>query len=173
MLLSLVEFEVKRLKQIKKNRTVGRKCVKMKKYKRGYTQGVFDMFHIGHLNLINRAGERCEHLTIGVNSDELVREYKKKTPVIPQDERREIVASLKKVDEAIIVDTLDKVLLHQQIKFDAIFIGDDWKGSSRWEKTEQELSKLGVDVVYLPYTHGISSTILRRHESEAISEESF
>ncbi|MDD7555378.1 adenylyltransferase/cytidyltransferase family protein [Ruminococcus sp.] len=134
----------------------------MKKYKIGYTQGVYDMFHIGHLNLINQAKERCEYLIVGVNSDQLVERYKNKTPVICQEDRRTIVANIKAVDQAVIADTLDKTEMLKQLGFDAVFIGDDWKGSERWQKTEEELSRFGVDVVYLAHTPDISSTALRK-----------
>ena len=134
----------------------------MKIYKIGYTQGVYDMFHIGHLNLINQAKERCEYLIVGVNSDQLVERYKNKTPVICQEDRRTIVANIKAVDQAVIADTLDKTEMLKQLGFDAVFIGDDWKGSERWQKTEEELSRFGVDVVYLAHTPDISSTALRK-----------
>ena len=134
----------------------------MKKYKIGYTQGVYDMFHIGHLNLINQAKERCEYLIVGVNSDQLVERYKNKTPVICQEDRRTIVANIKAVDQAVIADTLDKTEMLKQLGFDAVFIGDDWKGSERWQKTEEELSRFGVYVVYLAHTPDISSTALRK-----------
>ena len=134
----------------------------MKKYKIGYTQGVYDMFHIGHLNLINQAKERCEYLIVGVNSDQLVERYKNKTPVICQEDRRTIVANIKAVDQAVMADTLDKTEMLKQLGFDAVFIGDDWKGSERWQKTEEELSRFGVDVVYLAHTPDISSTALRK-----------
>lgn len=130
-------------------------------YKIGYTQGVFDMFHIGHLNLINRAKEQCNFLIVGVNSDQLVKEYKNKIPVINEKNRATIVQNLKAVDKCVIVNTLDKEKLYGQYQFDAVFIGDDWKGNSRWKDTEIQLSKYGVDVVYLPYTPDISSTGLR------------
>lgn len=133
----------------------------MKQYKIGYTQGVFDMFHIGHLNLINRAKEQCEYLIVGVNSDELVLSYKNKTPVINQEERRIIVDNIKAVDQCVIVSTLSKAELWKELRFDAIFIGDDWKGNPRWEKTEKDLAQYGAKVVYLPHTDGVSSTMLR------------
>ena len=132
----------------------------MKKYRIGYTQGTFDMFHIGHLNLLNNAKEYCERLIVGVNSDELVREYKHKTPVICEAERREIIDNIKAVDGCEIVSTLDKEDARKRFGFDAIFIGDDWKGDPRWVKTEHDMARHGVDVVYLPHTEGISSTAL-------------
>ncbi|MCR5319894.1 MAG: adenylyltransferase/cytidyltransferase family protein [Lachnospiraceae bacterium] len=130
-------------------------------YKLGYTQGVFDMFHIGHLNLINGAAAQCEQLIVGVNSDELVQQYKDKKVVIPEKDRAEIIGNLKAVDQVEIVDTLDKVELYQKFHFDAVFIGDDWKGNDRWLQTEKDLKEYGVDVVYLPHTPSVSSTGLR------------
>ncbi len=142
----------------------------MKKYKVGYTQGVYDMFHIGHLNLLNHAKEYCDYLIVGINSDKLVEEYKKKHTVINEQERALIVSNIKAVDEVIIVDSLDKKTILKQKPFDAIFIGDDWKGSERWNATEKELAEFGVDVVYLKHTDGISSTILRVVEENAIKD---
>ncbi len=133
----------------------------MKKYKVGYTQGVYDMFHVGHLNLINHAKEYCDFLIVGVNADRLVESYKHKAPIIPEEERRIIVENIKAVDKCVISDTLDKVEMWNQLHFDAIFIGDDWKGNSRWEQTKRDLAKYNVDVVFLPHTDGISSTMLR------------
>jgi glycerol-3-phosphate cytidylyltransferase len=133
----------------------------MKHYKIGYTQGVYDMFHIGHLNLINHAKEYCDYLIVGVNSDELVESYKQKKPVIGQEERRLIVANIKAVDECVIATTLDKTEIWNELHFDAIFIGDDWKGNPRWEQTKEDLAKVGADVVFLPHTDGVTSTMLR------------
>ena len=143
----------------------------MKHYKIGYTQGVFDMFHIGHLNLINHAKEHCDYLIVGVNADGLVESYKHKTPVIHEKERQTIVANIKAVDECIIVTSLDKVEAWKQLRFDAIFIGDDWKGNPRWEQTRLDLAEYGVDVVFLPYTQGVSSTILRPESGKSIRDE--
>ena len=140
----------------------------MKKYKIGYTQGVYDMFHIGHLNLINRAKEQCDYLIVGVNSDELVESYKKKETVIKEKDRAEIIRNLKAVDECIIVNTLDKSQILSQIHFDAIFIGSDWYGNPRWMKTKAELAEKGVDVVFLPHTEGISSTMLRTEKGHSV-----
>ena len=140
----------------------------MKKYKVGYTQGVFDMFHIGHLNIINKAKEQCDYLIVGVNSDDLVQSYKHKQTVIKERERSEIVRNLKAVDKCIIVNTLDKLELLKEIKFDAIFIGDDWYGNPRWMQTRDILAKYGVDVVFLPHTEGVSSTMLRPKSIDSI-----
>lgn len=133
----------------------------MKHYKIGYTQGAYDMFHIGHLNLINHAKEYCDYLIVGVNADKLIEEYKHKTPVINEIERQAIVKNIKAVDDCIITTTLDKVTMWNKLHFDAIFIGDDWKGNPRWEQTVIDLKKINVDVVFLPRTEGISSTMLR------------
>ena len=133
-----------------------------KKYKVGYTQGTFDMFHVGHLNLIRNAKAQCDHLVVGVNSDVLVEEYKGRTPLTCEENRLDIISAIKYVDEALIVSSLDKALMHKNLFFDAVFIGDDWKGNPRWIETEAKLSKLGADVVYLKYTEGISSTMLRQ-----------
>ena len=133
----------------------------MKKYYIGYTAGVFDMFHIGHLNLLKQAKEHCEILVVGVNSDALVQEYKKKSTIIKENERRDIVASVRCVDKAVVVPTLDKMDALKKYKFDVLFIGDDWKGNERWVQTEIEMNAEGVDVVYLSRTKGISSTELR------------
>lgn len=142
----------------------------MKKYKRGYTQGVYDMFHIGHLNLINNAKKYCEYLIVAVNSDALVEEYKNKIPVINQEERRYIIENIKAVDQAVIADTLDKNIQLEKYDFDVIFIGDDWKGDPRWEKTKYDLNKAGVDVVFLPHTDGICSTELRSRVRKKVEE---
>ena len=137
-----------------------------KPYKIGYTQGVFDLFHVGHLNLLKKAKEQCDFLIVGVNSDELVKNYKHKTPVIPGDQRKQIVEALKVVDQCVLVDTLDKEIIWKEHPFDAIFIGDDWKGNERWKQTEEQLSRHGAKVVYLKYTEGISSSALRKKITE-------
>lgn len=141
-----------------------------KKFKIGFTQGTFDMFHIGHLNLLRNAKEQCELLIVGVNSDELVKIYKNKTPVIRANERAEIIRELRCVDDVIITNTLDKLHTWNTLKYDVIFIGDDWKGNERWEKTERELSNVGAKVVYLKHTEGISSTLLRDKEDTKVTE---
>mgnify|MGYP002624665115 CR=1 FL=1 len=127
----------------------------------GYTQGTFDVFHIGHLNLLKNAKAQCDYLLVGVNTDELVASYKMKKSIIPLEERMAILAELRCVDEVISCDTLDKESIYQKKHFDAIFIGDDWKGNSRWLATEQQMSKYGVKVIYLPYTQNTSSTLVR------------
>ena len=138
----------------------------MKRYRIGFTQGTFDTFHIGHLNLIRNAKSQCETLIVGVNTDSLVRQYKNKTPIINDQERLQLVKELRCVDEVLLCDSLDKVEVCKQLKFDAIFIGDDWKGSERWMQTEIELQPLGAEVVYLKHTDGISSTMIREAMNE-------
>ena len=122
----------------------------MKKYKIGCTQGTYDMFHIGHLNIINNAKEWCDFLIVGVNSDKLIKQYKNKIAVINERDRQCILSNIKAVDKCVIVKTLDKMELWEKYKFDVIFIEDDWKGNDRWNKTEEILKKVNVDVVYLP-----------------------
>ena len=133
----------------------------MKKYRVGYTTGVFDMFHIGHLNILRRAKEQCEYLIVGVSTDELVKEYKNKTPIIPFEERAEIVQSIDCVDRVIAQENRDKYEAWRELKFEVMFVGDDWKGKPLFMKVEEEFKKVGVDVVYFPYTKDTSSTILR------------
>ena len=133
----------------------------MKKYRVGYTTGVFDMFHIGHLNILRRAKEKCDYLIVGVSTDELVMEYKNKTPIIPFEERAEIVRSIDCVDRVIAQENRDKYAAWRELKFDVMFVGDDWKGKPLFMKVEEEFKKVGVDVFYFPYTKDTSSTILR------------
>lgn len=143
----------------------------MEKKKRiGYTQGCFDMFHVGHLNLLNNARSQCDYLIVGVNSDALMSSYKKKVPVICEEFRKTIVENIKSVDEAHIVNTLDKLEILKSITYDTIFIGDDWKGSQRWTDTEEELRKHGIDVVFLPYTQNVSSSMLRSQKDDRVEE---
>ena len=142
----------------------------MTKYRIGYTQGCFDMFHIGHLNLLNHAKEMCDILIVGVNSNSLMAEYKHKQPVIGENERIKIIENIKAVDEAHIADTLNKVEQYKKYHYDALFIGDDWKGNSRWIETEKQLKVYGVEVVYLPHTEEISSTILKPQKERRISD---
>ncbi|MBR2570799.1 MAG: adenylyltransferase/cytidyltransferase family protein [Clostridia bacterium] len=132
----------------------------MKYYKTGYTTGAFDLFHIGHLNILQRAKERCEHLIVGVSTDELIREYKHHTPIIPFEERIEIVRALRCVDEVVPQETMDKLAAWQKLRFDAMFHGDDWKNSDLYNRYIEQFRQVGVDVVFLPHTAGISSAQL-------------
>jgi glycerol-3-phosphate cytidylyltransferase len=133
----------------------------MKKYKVGYTTGVFDMFHIGHLNILKRAKEQCEYLIVGVSTDEVVQSYKHKLPVIPFEDRIAIVEAIKYVDKVVTQTSLDKMEAYKVLKFDAIFHGSDWKGSTMYDKLAEDFAKVGVDIVFLPYTNGVSSSIIR------------
>lgn len=142
----------------------------MKKYKIGYTQGTFDMFHIGHLNLLHQACELCDYLIVGVNTDQLVNEYKHKQPVVNERNRAAIISELRCVDRVVLCDTLSKTDAWQRLHFDAVFIGSDWKGNERWQQTERDLQPLGAEVVYLQHTEGISSTLLREIETEKIKD---
>ena len=134
----------------------------MKKYKVGYTTGVFDLFHIGHLNILKRAKEQCEYLIVGVSTDELVENYKHKLPIIPFEERCEIVNSIKYVDKVVPQIDRDKYSAWENIQFNVMFVGDDWKGNQLFEELENKFKSVGVDIVYFPYTQGTSSTILRK-----------
>lgn len=127
----------------------------------GFTAGTFDMFHIGHLNLIKNAKARCDYLIVGVNSDQLVKEYKKKEVIIPLEERMEIIRSLRFVDEVMRIDSLDKKISWNKRHYHILFIGDDWKGNPRWEATAREMARYGVETVFLPHTEGTNSTLLR------------
>lgn len=138
----------------------------MKKYKIGYTTGVYDMFHIGHLNIIRRAKELCEHLIVGVSTDELVQEYKHKTPVVPFEERAAIVAACRYVDEVVAQTSMDKLEAWKELHFDAMFHGDEWKGTDLYNDYVQRFGEVGVEVVFLPHTEGVSSTILRKRYAD-------
>jgi glycerol-3-phosphate cytidylyltransferase len=138
----------------------------------GYTTGVFDLFHVGHLRLLNRAKSRCDRLIVGVSTDELVLEYKRKKPVIPFEERAEIVSALKCVDEVVPQKHRDKVAAYHEIKFDIMFVGSDWKGSELFNEVESELAGHGVDVVYFEYTSNVSSTSLQSTLQAIYDEES-
>ncbi|PMO42762.1 glycerol-3-phosphate cytidylyltransferase [Vibrio splendidus] len=133
----------------------------MKMKKIGYTTGVFDMFHVGHLNILRRAKLECDYLIVGVTSDELSLNGKNKVPVIPFQERMEIVESIKFVDEVVPQTNYDKVEAHNNIGFNIMFVGDDWKGSSKWNGLEEDFNRRGVEIFYFPYTNHTSSTILR------------
>lgn len=132
-----------------------------KKYKIGYTTGVYDMFHIGHLNIIKRAKEQCEYLIVGVTTDELCINRKNKKPIICEEERVEIVDSIKYVDKVVLQNDMDKLSAVKKYNVDAVFVGSDWQGTSAWDNYEKEFATVGCSVVYLSHTDGISSTILR------------
>lgn len=133
-----------------------------KKYKIGYTTGVFDMFHVGHLNIIKKSKKLCEQLIVGVSTDSLS-EYKNKKPIIKFSDRIEIIESIKYVDKAVPQENMNKFNAWEKLKFDAIFVGSDWKGTKKWDDIEKKFLDVGVDVVYFDYTNNISSSKLRNH----------
>lgn len=137
-----------------------------KHYKIGYTTGVYDMFHIGHLNILRRAKELCDYLIVGVTTDDLCYKRKHKYPIISETERLEIVKSIRYVDRALFQTNMDKVSAAKQLGADAIFVGSDWENTPAWLSYEKELKKIGCDVVYLKHTDGISSSILRAKLNE-------
>lgn len=130
----------------------------MKKYKIGYTTGVYDLFHIGHLNILKRAKEQCNYLIVGVSTDELVRLYKNKTPIIPFKERVAIVEAIKYVDRVVPQTSMDKLAAWNKLHFDAMFHGDDWKNSKMYDEYEKQFADVGVSLIFLPHTQGTSST---------------
>lgn len=125
----------------------------------GYTSGVYDLFHIGHLNMLRNAKSLCDKLIVGVTTDELVK-YKNKTSVIPFHERIEIVRNIKCVDAVVPQEDMDKIKQWNKLKFDVVFVGDDWYGTDKWKEIESSFEEVGVKVTYFPYTKGISSTKL-------------
>lgn len=127
----------------------------------GYTSGVYDLFHIGHLNLLKNARGLCDKLIVGVTTDEAVG-YKNKNPVIPFSERLEIIRSIKYVDSAIPQTDIDKLEAYNRLKYDILFVGDDWYKSDKWEFYEGELKKNNVRIIYFPYTRGVSSTLINK-----------
>ena len=138
-----------------------KKPSKEKKYHIGFIQGTFDMFHIGHYNLLTRAQELCETLIVGVNTDGLVEQYKNKKPIVPYEDRIRIVDAIKGVDKTIGMEDRNKMKAARNIGFDVLIMGSDWKGTEFYNIIEEELRQIGVDLVYFPYTKGISSTQLR------------
>ena len=143
-----------------------------KKYKIGYTTGVFDMFHIGHLNILKRAKKMCDYLMVGVSTDELVLNYKNKKPMIPFKERVAIIKSIKYVDKVMPQKNRNKIQAFKKIGFNVMFVGDDWKGSKLFNQVEKTLNEYGTKVEYFSYTKNISSTKLRRI-IDKITEENF
>lgn len=127
----------------------------------GYTTGVYDMFHIGHLNILRRAKEQCDFLIVGVSTDELVQHDKHKTPIIPFADRCAIVEAIKYVDKVVPQVDKNKLAAWEKYKFNKMFVGSDWKDTEVWNGFEKQFAPLGVQIVYLNHTDGISSTILR------------
>ena len=128
----------------------------------GCAPGAFDLFHIGHLNLLRRAKERCDFLIAGVVADEVLIEHKKVTPVIPLAERLEIVRNVRFVDMAHAAMTNDKTEIWRELWFNVLFKGNDWQGTEKGIRLERDCAALGVEVVYFPYTQATSSSALRR-----------
>ena len=126
----------------------------------GYTTGVFDMFHVGHLNLLARARGQCDRLIVGVSTDEVVIGYKKHPPIVPYDERVAIVKAIRYVDEVVPQTSMDKFAAWEKLHLNRLFHGNDWKGSAMYNEVEAKLKAVGVEVIYFPYTQGTSSTLL-------------
>ena len=137
-----------------------------KKYKIGYTTGVFDMFHIGHLNILRRAKEQCDYLIVGVSTDEVVMSYKHKKPIIPFEERFAIVEAIRYVDKVVPQLSMDKVEAHRRYGYDVLFHGSDWKNSDMYKEIVESLRAVGAEVVFLPHTQGVSSTELAQKLQE-------
>ena len=127
----------------------------------GYTTGVFDMFHVGHLNILRRAKEQCDYLIVGVSTDEVVESYKHHIPIIPYEQRAAIVEAIKYVDEVVPQTSMNKTEFLKQRHFDIMFHGDEWKGTDLYNQYEKEFEQYGAKIVYLSHTDGISSTMLR------------
>ena len=127
----------------------------------GYTSGVFDLFHIGHLNMLKNSKSLCDKLIVGVTTDELVA-YKNKTPVINHLERMEIVRSIKHVDVVVPQSDMDKMKMWRRLQFDVMFVGDDWFESDKWQLFDEQFKAIGVKIIYFPYTKGTSSTLINK-----------
>ena len=136
----------------------------------GYTTGVFDLFHIGHLNILKKSKSMCDRLIVGVTTDELMIKYKKKAAVIPFEERIEIVQHIKYVDVTVPQESMNKLEAWKKVKFNIMFVGDDWYESEKWVNIEKELSSVGVKVVYFPYTKTTSSTLINQILEEKRSD---
>lgn len=128
----------------------------------GYVPGAWDMFHIGHLNILKRAAQHCDRLIVGVVTDEALHSMKGKYPIVPIDERIEIVSAMSMVDRVVVDTSPNKVRVWKRVKFDILFKGDDWRGTAKGKKLEQDMASVGVEVHYFPYTTHTSSTVLRR-----------
>jgi len=127
----------------------------------GYTTGVYDLFHVGHLNLLKKAKLECDYLIVGVTTDELSESRKGTRPIIPFVERMEIVENIRFVDEVVPQINMDKFEAWNNLRFNKMFVGDDWKGTEKWNQIEKEFGEVGVEIVYFPYTAHTSSTKLR------------
>lgn len=132
-----------------------------KKYTTGYTTGVFDMFHIGHLNILRSAKKMCDRLIVGVTTDELCQKRKHKLPIIETSDRVKIVEAIRYVDQVVLQEDMDKLSAVRRLGADVVFVGSDWKDTPEWKRYEEQFAEIGCEVVYLNHTEGISSTILR------------
>ena len=128
----------------------------------GYTTGVFDLFHIGHLNIIKESKKKCDYLIVAVSNDKLVFKLKKKKPVIPFKERIEIIKSLKYVDRAVEEKVDDKTKVKNKYKINIIFKGDDWKNTRKWNQLEKELKKQNIKIIFIKYTKKTSSSLIKK-----------
>lgn len=128
----------------------------------GYAPGVYDLFHVGHVNILKHSSKQCDHLIAGVVSDEHAAAVKGRAPVVPAAERVEIVRSVRYVDEAVVEDVSTKMQMWERLRFNVIFKGDDWRGTPKGDQLEADFASVGVDVVYFPYTAHTSSTMLRQ-----------
>jgi glycerol-3-phosphate cytidylyltransferase len=138
----------------------------------GYAPGVYDLFHIGHLNILKHAKGGCDYLIAGVVSDEMAERAKGARPVVPLNERMEIVSHISYVD-AVHAETLpNKIDTWREVGFNVIFKGDDWRGTPKGDQLESDFSAVGVEVVYFPYTAHTSSTLLRRFLDQGVAEAS-
>lgn len=129
---------------------------------RGYVPGAWDMFHIGHLNILRRARQHCGYLIVGAVSDQTLFDMKGKYPIVPLDERMEILGSIGIVDEVVPDYSVNKLDVWERTKFDVLFKGDDWRGTAKGHKLEADMASVGVEVHYFPYTPQTSSSELRR-----------
>jgi glycerol-3-phosphate cytidylyltransferase len=127
----------------------------------GYVPGAWDMFHIGHLNILLRAREHCDRLIVGVVTDEALFKAKSKWPIVPLEERAEVVRHLNMVDDVVTDFSSNKIEVWKRVGFDVLFKGDDWRGTPKGKKLEADMASVGVVVHYFPYTVHTSSTILR------------
>lgn len=140
---------------------------------RGYVPGVFDMFHVGHLNIVRAARVHCDHLIVGVVSDEVVERVKGRPPVVPLDERMEIVAALRDVHEVVVDTHADKFDAWREVRYDVIFKGDDWRDTPKGLKLARDLAGVGARIHFFPYTRHTSSTILRRALDDVVQPTSW
>jgi glycerol-3-phosphate cytidylyltransferase len=141
-----------------------------KPYTIGYTTGIYDLFHIGHLNILQKAKDACDYLIVGVTTDELAFKLKGKKPIIPFNERLTIIRHIDFVDEVVPQKEINELNDFKKLKFDKIFKGSDWKGTEKWNNLEKEFAKVGVEIIYFPYTQSTSSTIIRKILEEKIIE---